>query len=202
MSSVPAAARRVVIPDVIEYEDQIIIIKLRPLIFNKNRQNVSHDGKACRYGAISGSRSLSHDIATIEHTGFCFGLCPGAGDSQVAPGRMGFAGHSGYAPVSQFGLGYGGVQGVSPFGYGSFGAGGYVGSFNFVGFPAPRLCRGASGKGPSRPRRFSRPQTPSPWCRAGMARRIAFVADAKPRAQGECPGRTTAGRIVLPHPDR
>jgi hypothetical protein len=41
----------------------------------------------------------------------------------------------GYPPASQFGLGYGAVPGISPFGYGSFGAGGYVDSSNFIGFP-------------------------------------------------------------------
>ena len=43
----------------------------------------------------------------------------------------------GYPPVGQLGLGYGAVPGISPFGYGSFGAGGYLGSSHFVGFPVP-----------------------------------------------------------------
>jgi hypothetical protein len=41
----------------------------------------------------------------------------------------------GYPPAGQFGLGYGAVPGISPFGYSSFGAGGYVDSSNFIGFP-------------------------------------------------------------------
>jgi hypothetical protein len=52
------------------------------VISNKNRQIVSRDGKAYRFGLISGSRSFSYDIATVEHTGFRFGLCPGAGHSR------------------------------------------------------------------------------------------------------------------------
>ena len=67
---------------VIEYEDQMMEAKSVQVIFNKNRQNVSHDGNAYRFGAITGSRRLSHDIATVEHTGFRFGLCPGAGHSR------------------------------------------------------------------------------------------------------------------------
>ena len=54
-----------------------------------------------------------------------------------ARAQWGFAGTWGNSPVSQFGLGYGTVPGASPFGYGSFGAGGYVGPSNFIGFPMP-----------------------------------------------------------------
>ena len=54
------------------------------MVFNKNRQNVSHDGKADRFGVISGSRSQSHDIATVEHDGFRSGLRPGAGRGDSA----------------------------------------------------------------------------------------------------------------------
>jgi len=56
-----------------------------------------------------------------------------------ARAQWGFPGTAGYSGVSQFGLGYGAVQGISPFGYGygSFGATGYGGLSNFVGFPFP-----------------------------------------------------------------
>ena len=36
----------------------MIIIKLVQMTFYKNRQNVSHDGNAYRFGVITGSRSL------------------------------------------------------------------------------------------------------------------------------------------------
>ena len=42
----------------IEYEDQMIRAKLVQVIFNKNRQNVSRDGNAYRFGVITGSRRL------------------------------------------------------------------------------------------------------------------------------------------------
>jgi hypothetical protein len=48
-----------------------------------------------------------------------------------------FPGNWSYPPVSQFGVGYGAFPGFSPYGYGSFGAGGYVGPGNFIGFPMP-----------------------------------------------------------------
>ncbi len=58
-----------------------------------------------------------------------------------------YPGTSSYAPVSQYGFGYGALQGISPYGYGSFGAGGYVGSSNFVGFPFPGYA-GSIGQTP------------------------------------------------------
>ena len=64
-----------------------------------------------------------------------FGLVLATAGSARA--QWGFAGTWGNSPVSQFGLGYGAVPGISPFGYGSFGAGGYVGPSNFIGFPMP-----------------------------------------------------------------
>ncbi len=42
-----------------------------------------------------------------------------------------------YPQVSPYGLGYGAGPGTALYGYGSFGAGGYAGSGNFVGFPFP-----------------------------------------------------------------
>ena len=66
---------------------------------------------------------------------FVFALVLGTAGSARA--QWGFPGPWGYAPASQFGLGYGAVPGISPFGYGSFGAGGYVDSSNFIGFPMP-----------------------------------------------------------------
>jgi hypothetical protein len=66
---------------------------------------------------------------------FVFSLVLGTAGSARA--QWGFPGTWGYPPAGQFGLGYGAVPGISPFGYGSFGAGGYVGSSNFIGFPMP-----------------------------------------------------------------
>jgi hypothetical protein len=40
-----------------------------------------------------------------------------------------------YPSIGPFGVGYGAVPGFSPFGYGPYGAGGYVGPGNFIGFP-------------------------------------------------------------------
>jgi thiol-disulfide isomerase/thioredoxin len=48
----------VILGVVLEHEDQMIRATSVPVIFNKNRQNVSHDGKADRFGVITGSRSL------------------------------------------------------------------------------------------------------------------------------------------------
>ena len=42
-----------------------------------------------------------------------------------------------YPPIGQFGPGFGTFQGISPFGYGNFGAGGFAGSSQFIGFPLP-----------------------------------------------------------------
>ena len=66
---------------------------------------------------------------------FVFALVLGTAGSARA--QWGYAGTWGSAPASQFGLGYGVVPGMSPFGDGSFGAGGYVGPGNFIGFPMP-----------------------------------------------------------------
>jgi hypothetical protein len=56
-----------------------------------------------------------------------------------ARAQWGFPGISGEPGVSQFGLGYGSwtAYGNSPYDYGSFGATGFVGSSNFIGFPLP-----------------------------------------------------------------
>src|ERR1700679_3593914 len=64
---------------------------------------------------------------------FVFTLALGTAGSAQA--QWGFPGPWGYSPAGQFGLGYGAVPGISPFGYGLYGAGGYVGSSNFIGFP-------------------------------------------------------------------
>ena len=66
---------------------------------------------------------------------FVFALVLGTAGSARA--QWGYPGAWGYPPVSQFGLGYGAFPGISPYGDGSFGAGGYVGSSNFIGFPMP-----------------------------------------------------------------
>jgi hypothetical protein len=55
----------------------------------------------------------------------------------TARAQWGFPVAGGYPAVSQFGVGYGAYPGISPFGYGSYGAGGYVGGGNFIGFPMP-----------------------------------------------------------------
>ena len=56
-----------------------------------------------------------------------------------ARAQWGFPGISGQPGVSQFGLGYGSwtAYGSSPSALGSFGATGYGGFSNFVGFPLP-----------------------------------------------------------------
>jgi hypothetical protein len=66
---------------------------------------------------------------------FVFALVLGTAGSARA--QWVFPGTWGYPPASQFGLGYGAVPGIWPFDSGSFGAGGYVGSSNFIGFPMP-----------------------------------------------------------------
>jgi len=56
-----------------------------------------------------------------------------------ARAQWGFPGISGQPGVSQFGLGYGSwtAYGASPYDFGSFGAVGYGGLSNFIGFPLP-----------------------------------------------------------------
>ena len=81
------------------------------------------------------------------------------GTAGSARAQWGYPGAWGYPPVSQFGLGYGAFPGISPYGDGSFGAGGYVGSSNFVGFPMPGYAQ-SPGKCRLRPRRFRRSPIP------------------------------------------
>jgi hypothetical protein len=52
------------------------------MLFHKNRQTASRGGTVHRGGVSTGSRSLSHDIATVEQTRFGFRLYPGAGHSR------------------------------------------------------------------------------------------------------------------------